>query len=185
MPVVALSTHLDVDSGGQGVHHGDAHAVQAARDRVAAASELAAGMQLGHDHLDAALALAWHLVHRDATAVVVHPDAVVGQDGDFNVVSVPGQSLVDRVVDDLVDQMMQAPGARRTDVHAGTDADRLQPLQHLQIAGVIMLGGERVIQLRVVQLILARHAVILRLVLLMLPALLRGPGRVSVEICHG
>ena len=53
LPVdVTRLAHLDVEPAGQGVDHGDADAVQAAGDRVAAAAELAAGVQHGEHDLD-------------------------------------------------------------------------------------------------------------------------------------
>ena len=48
------------------------------------------------------------LVNRDATAVVGDPDTAVGEQGDVDPVAVPGERLVDRVVDDLLHQVVQA-----------------------------------------------------------------------------
>ena len=46
-------------------------------------------------------------------------------------VAVAGQRLVDRVVDDLVDQVVQAALTGGADVHAGPLADRLETLEDL------------------------------------------------------
>ena len=54
--------------------------MQTAGHRITAAAELAAGVQLRHDGLDAGLAFAGHFVDRNAPAVVDHANAVVGQD---------------------------------------------------------------------------------------------------------
>ena len=83
--------------------------MQTTGDRVAAASELAAGVQDRHDDLDGGLVLGGVLIDRNAAAVVADAYAAVGQDGDLDVVAVAGQGLVDGVVDDLVDEMVQAP----------------------------------------------------------------------------
>ena len=40
-----------------------------------------------------------------------------------------GERLVDRVVDHLVDEMMQAPRARRPDVHPGSQTNRVEALE--------------------------------------------------------
>ena len=69
---------LDVEPGGQRVDHRGADAVQAAGGDVRAAAELAAGVQLGDDHLDAGQPGLGLLVDRDAAAVVVHLDRAVG-----------------------------------------------------------------------------------------------------------
>src|SRR5207253_473854 len=62
--------------------------------------------------------------------------------GDLDAVAVAGQRLVDRVVDDLPDQVMQAALRGGADVHTGALADRLQSFQDRDgLAGVFVLGG--------------------------------------------
>ena len=65
----------------QRVDDRDADAVQAAGDLVAAAAELAAGVQHGQRHRDRGHLLAGRGVGRDAAAVVLDPDAAVGLQG--------------------------------------------------------------------------------------------------------
>ena len=69
---------VDVHPGRQRVDHREADAVQAAGGDVRAAAELAAGVQLGRDDLDAGQPGLGLLVGRDAAAVVVHLDRAVG-----------------------------------------------------------------------------------------------------------
>ena len=112
--------------------------MQTAGDRVAAAAELAAGVQRGQDDLDGRPLLHRVLVDRDAAAVVDRPGPppsawMVDVDG----VAVAGQGLVDRVVHDLVDQVVQAALAGGADVHARALADRLEALEDLDRAGVV------------------------------------------------
>ena len=71
----------------------------------------------------------------DATAVVDNPAATVGQQGHVDTGRVAGEGLVDRVVDDLVHQVMETRGTGRTDVHAGPFAHRLQALQNRDVLG--------------------------------------------------
>ena len=115
---MAVAAHLDHQPVREGVDHRDPHAVKAARDLVALAAELAAGVELGHDDLEGGLAELRHLLDRDAPAVVDHPHRTIRQHGDVDAVAEPGERLVDRVVDHLVDQMVQAAGPGRPDVHA-------------------------------------------------------------------
>ncbi|RPK46181.1 hypothetical protein EES39_13935 [Streptomyces sp. ADI92-24] len=136
-PAVPAVAHLRLHPCRQGVDHGHAHAVQTAGDGVAAAAELAARVQHRQYDLQGRLALGRHDVHRDATPVVDDPDPAVGQDRHVDAVRVPREGLVDRVVDDLVDQVVQTALAGRADVHTRPLADRLQTLQDLDLtAGV-------------------------------------------------
>ena len=73
----------------------------------------------------------------DAVDVAIHPDnsvtvvdhghRVVGMDRDRDRVAIAGERLVDGVVDDLVDQVVQAGAiVSVTDVHTGALAHRIQ-----------------------------------------------------------
>jgi hypothetical protein len=73
----------------------------------------------------------------NAATVVDHRDRVVGVDGDVDARAIARECLVDRVVDDLVDQVMQTAQARRPDVHARTLAHRLETLEDGDVLGVI------------------------------------------------
>ena len=120
----------------QAVDAAHAHAVQAARDLVAVLVELAAGVQLGQRDLGGralGLVLVVHLhAGRNAAAVVDHRDRVVGVDGDDDVVAVAGQRFVDRVVDHLEHQVVQAGAVGGVaDVHARALAHRLQAFEDL------------------------------------------------------
>ena len=114
-----------------------ADAVQAAGGDVRAAAELAAGVQLGEDHLDAGEPGLGLLVDRDAAAVVVDLGRAVGVQGDLDPVRGAGQRLVDAVVDDLPQAVHQPAGVGRADVHAGALAHRLEALEDEEVCGVV------------------------------------------------
>ena len=110
-------------------------AVQTASHFVAGilAAELTAGVQHGIydcDGRDAQLGLD---VHGDAAAVIGNFDDITRFDRYFDMGAVPSQGFVDGVIDDLVDQVMQAGRAGRTDIHAGALAHSLQALQDLDL----------------------------------------------------
>ena len=69
-------------------------------------------------------------VDRETTAVVGDPDAAVGEQHHVDGVAVSGERLVDRVVDDLPDEVVQTALAGGPDVHTGPLADRLQTLEN-------------------------------------------------------
>ena len=50
-------------------------------------------------------------------------------EGHLDKVGAPCEGLVDRVVDHLEDQVMESPRARRADVHARAQPDRLEALE--------------------------------------------------------
>ena len=130
LPVeLAVASHLGDEPLRERVHDRDADAVQAAGDLVAVAAELAACVELRQDDGERRLALALHDVDRDARAPVADGHGVVGMERHLDPVVPAREGLVDRVVDDLVDEVVEAPEARRADVHARPETDRLEPLE--------------------------------------------------------
>src|ERR1700730_8585015 len=127
----------DLEALGERVDHRHADAVQSAGDLVASASELAACMQDGEDHFQRRAVCGRVQADRDTPAVVGHRDASVGVQGDDDAIGLPGQRLVDRVVDYLPDEVMQPTGVRGPDVHARTAANRFEAFEDLDLFGAI------------------------------------------------
>jgi len=132
--------HLGLEPLGERVDAGDADAVEAARDLVGALVELAAGVQHGQDDLERGLAAevrrqlrVLHRVDRDARAVVLNGDRVALMDRDGHARAAAGQDLVDGVVDDLVNQVVQAGRAGAADVHRRAFAHGLQAFEDLDL----------------------------------------------------
>src|SRR5690606_4304280 len=140
-PDVTVCLDLDLEAVGQRVDYRDAHAVRTTGDGVPAAAELAPGVQDRQHHLDGGLALGLDDAHRDAAAVVDHPDSAVGQDRDLDPVAVPRERLVDGVVDDLLHHVVQTAFSGGADVHAGTLADGFEPLENADVLGSVGLVG--------------------------------------------
>ena len=132
----AVAPDLHLEPAGEGVDDRDAHAVEAARDLVALAAELAAGVQ--HREHDLGRRLVGVLgvrVDRDPAAVVDDPAAAVGQQRDVDPVRVAREGLVDGVVHNLVDEVVEARRTGRTDVHTGPFPDRLETLENGDVLG--------------------------------------------------
>ena len=110
--------------------------MQAARDLVAAAVELAARVQRAQDQLERrALELRVH-VDRDAAAVVDHGGALlVRVERDVDALGVAVDRLVDGVVDDLPEQVVVAARVDAADVHRRPLAHRLEALEDLDVFG--------------------------------------------------
>ena len=131
---LAVALDLGDELLGEGVHDRDAHAVQAAGDLVGVVVELAARVQDREDDLERRHALLLRvLLDGDAAAVVLDRDGVVRMDGHLDLGAVARHGLVDRVVDDLPHEMVQARGGRGSDVHAGTLAHSLETLEDLDV----------------------------------------------------
>ena len=117
--------------------------MQPAGHFVGVVVELAAGVELGHHNLRARAPLRVFRVQlrRYATPVVYDTDRIVRVNGDGDLVAIAGERLVHRVVDYFEHHVMQ-PGAVAgiADVHARTLAYCLQALEHLDTAGVVVVG---------------------------------------------
>ena len=139
---LAARTHFNAQVTGQGVDNGRADAVQAAGDFVSGAAKLAAGVQHGQTDLDRRAVELGMLVHREAAAVIADRHGSVGMDDDQDIVAIARQGFVDRVVHDLIDQVVQAARVRRTDIHARTLPHGFQALKHLDLRRVVGLSGD-------------------------------------------
>ena len=124
--------------------------MQTTGDGVAAAAELAAGVQDREHDLDGRLGgVGGVRVDRDAAATIDHADAAVGEDRHIDQIVVARERLVDGVVDDLVHEVMEAPLTGRADVHAGALAHGLEAFEHLDgICPVLVLDSLRLRGLR-------------------------------------
>ena len=96
-------------------------------------------MQNREHNLDRGYFLHGMLVDRDSSAVVDDAQSAVGHDRDVDCVAVPRKSLINRVVDDFVDQVVQAAFTGRADVHSGTLTYRLETLKNLDLICAVFL----------------------------------------------
>ena len=129
---------------GQGVDDRSAYAVQSAGHLVSAAAKFAAGVQHGKDNRHRRDAQLWLDANRDAAAVILDAHNVPRQQVDQDLGAVPGHNLVDGVVHNLIDQVMKTLRPGGADVHARALAHRVQPLQDLNITGIILFGHCRI-----------------------------------------
>jgi hypothetical protein len=142
--LVRLRIHLTVAPDlqfqrlGERVDDRHAHAVQTARDLVAVVVELAACVQHRQRHFGcrspAAVA-----IDRNAAAVVHDRHRMIDVNRDVDLIAEPGERFVNRVVDDLVDEMVQAGHSRRADVHGRTFADGLETLEDLDLVRAVVV----------------------------------------------
>jgi hypothetical protein len=129
---VAVAADLGLEPLGERVDDRHADAVQAARDLVRRLVELPARVQHRHHDFDRVLPAAVH-ADRDAAAVVDDLAAPVRVERDRDVPAAARHRLVDRVVHDLVDQVVKTLRRRVRDVHARPLAHGREPLEDLDL----------------------------------------------------
>ena len=136
-PRGAVAVDLGHELAGQGVDHGRSDPMQAAGRTIGSRSKLAAGVEFGEHHLESGATIGL-LVHRDTPAVVGDLDGAVLVQRNLDVRGEPSGCFVDRVVDDLPDEVVQAIGSGPADVHAGSFTDRVEALEDLDLGGVVV-----------------------------------------------
>ena len=134
----AVVANLHLGPFGQRVDNRRADAVQAARHLVSAAAELTARVQLGEHQRHSRDPELWVDTRGDAASIVPHADDVPLQDFHLDFGTDARECLVDRVIDDLIDQVVQAPWPRRPDVHARAFAHRFKPFEYLYVVFIVV-----------------------------------------------
>ena len=126
-----LAGHLHLAPLGEEVDHGHTHAMETARRLIGPLFKLPAKLEHRHHALERG-DLPFHLlgklrmaVDRDAAAVVLNRHTPVDIHRHAHMLGVAGHALVDRVVDHLVDEMVEPAGGVIADVHAKPLADML------------------------------------------------------------
>ena len=112
---------------------GYTHAVKTARNLVAALVEFTSGMQHRQHDFECRFALLLVEVGGDTAAVVLDGDRVVLVDRHVDIGAIARQRLVDRVVHDLVNQVVETLFADIADVHGRTLAHRFEAFEDLDI----------------------------------------------------
>src|SRR5687768_3376525 len=103
----AVAPDLEPEILAQKVDTADAHAVEPARNLVRVGVKLTAGVKYCHDNLSRRAPLLLMYIGRDAAAVIHDRNGVIHMDRDLDRVAIAGKRLVNRIIDDLVNQMMK------------------------------------------------------------------------------
>ena len=134
----AIALDLRDELCGKRVDARDADAVQATGHLVAVAAELAARVENRQDDLERGHVLALGVLSdRDAAAVVYARERAVFVYHCFDFGAVACEGLVHGVVDNLVDQVVQAARTGRADVHTGALAHMLETFENLNVPSIV------------------------------------------------
>ncbi len=123
----------------QGHDHGNAYAVQTSRYFVALVVKLAAGVQDGHNHLHGRDFEVWMHINGNAAPIVLHLNFALVSNGNFDQVTMTGQSFVDGVVHNLIHKVMQPALAGASNIHCRTLANSFKAFQHLNVVSIVVL----------------------------------------------
>src|SRR4051794_1792964 len=113
--------------------------MQAAGIFVCALSELPASVQIRKHQLDCRHFPFWMDVDWDSAAVVADRNRSIDVNDNFNFGAKSGEMFVDRVVEDFVNQVMQAALIRISDEHSGPLPDGFQAFQFVDLRRVVFL----------------------------------------------
>lgn len=78
-------------------------------------------------------------INRDAGPVICDGHAAILMQDDLDMCGPPGEGLVDRVVDDLIQQVVQPVGTGAADVHGRALADAVDALKDLNLLSSVRL----------------------------------------------
>ena len=125
---LAVALDLDLERFGQRVHDRHADTMQTAGDLVRMAVEFPASVEFRHDDFRGRYTFGGVNLDGNAATVVFNCDRAIDVDGDVDLVAAADQRLVDRIVDHLEDEVVQAALGGVADVHTGTLSNRIQAL---------------------------------------------------------
>jgi len=123
--LLSVPLHADLEPLAQPIDHRQADAVQPAGHLVHLPLELAAAVHPRQDQFDSGNPVLRMDVDRDAPSIVRHRHGSVRVEGNLDFLAEPCHRLVNRVVDNLVDEVVEAPRIGRSDVHRRPFSDRL------------------------------------------------------------
>jgi hypothetical protein len=126
---IPISLYLSFEVQRKSVHHRAADTVQASGDLVGAAAEFTAGVQGSHYGLQARLAGGRVNINRNTSAIIGYGNQSIFIQGYIYTVTIPGHRFVHRVVQDLVNEVLQSSLIGAANVHPWPHPDRFQTLQ--------------------------------------------------------
>ena len=122
---LTVAVYLYVHLGRQRIHAAHTYTVQTTRHFITVLVELTTGVQHGHYHLQRTLVLLRMHIYRNTTTVILYGNRVVLIDVHGYLITESRQCLINRVVDHLVNQMVQTLQRDISDIHRRALTHRL------------------------------------------------------------
>ena len=123
---------------GQCVNARNTHTVQSSRDFIAVFVKLTASTNFGHDHLQSGHTFFFVYIDGNPPAVIFNTNGVVFLDDHIDCGTMTGKGLINRVVDNLIYEVVQSANTHVTDVHGRPHAHVFHPFKGLDITRVVI-----------------------------------------------
>ena len=99
------------------VNAGYTYAVQTTGNFITAIAKFATGVEHGHDNFNCRFAFFFHHINRNTTTIIAYGNTVICVNDYADIVTEASQSFVDTVVDNFINQMMQATSRGTANIH--------------------------------------------------------------------
>ena len=142
---LSILANLHFQPIGQSINHGGANAVQTTGHFISPTAKLATGMKNCKYHLNGGNARLVIDTHGNPSAIVYDCDRIILVDSHINGVTKARQSLIHRIVNYLIDQVVQTSAGGSTDIHTGSLPDSLETFQYLDLVGSILMFNRCII----------------------------------------
>ena len=131
--------HPDLHLVWESIHYRGTDSVETTWDLVPAlrSSELTTSMEHRHDCLKRRLSRLWMDIDRDTTSIIFDRDRSIGVHIHEDMLRMSCHRLIDRVIDDLPDEMMETLFIGLTDIHSWSFSDGLESFENLDLTGVV------------------------------------------------
>ena len=120
---LALCMDFNFHPFGESINNRCANAVETARNLIAFAAELTAGVEDCINNFDSRKTCLWLDADRNTASVVCNCNGIVAIDRHLDMVTVACEGFVDGIIDDFVNQMVKTSDRSCTDVHTRTLTD--------------------------------------------------------------
>ena len=105
----SLRAYFHLKPCGERIDNGRAHTVETSGNLVSAAAKFSAGMKDGKDYFHRRDSRLMVDSDRNSAPIVDDSHGVIRIDGDINGITIAAKRLIDRVVNNLIYQMVQTP----------------------------------------------------------------------------
>lgn len=123
----------------KGVHATHTYPVQTTGNLIGVFVEFTTCVQHGHNHLQGRSFLLGVHGSGDTPAIVLNGDGIVFVNGNFNILAIAGEGFIDRVVDHLINQVVEAFTPISPIYMAGRFRTASSPLQYLDTIRTITI----------------------------------------------